>query len=198
MSIRTVVLWLNGVVALFAWLPDAISQSPAGPHAGLKALEQRVAALEAAIFSPTAASIVGTYDVFEVSIDVDSSSSTFFSIAGSAADGTAVFNADGTADVNMTKQYRQLVFDVTRADNVATGVNNSTNVSCCRSIDSTSVQLRDQPEVDNGRQGWSFSNGVVTIGDTAFIVVGRLLLGRILSTDGEGHNGLVILARRSP
>ena len=109
-----------------------------------------------------------------------------------------IFNADGTADVNMTKQYRQLVFDVTRADNVATGVNNSTNVSCCRSIDSTSVQLRDQPEVDNGRQGWSFSNGVVTIGDTAFIVVGRLLLGRILSTDGEGHNGLVILARRSP
>lgn len=148
-------------------------------------LEAKVTALEAKVVPSTAASLAGTYDVYEVTIDVDDlgihSGLQYYGIAGSAASGTAVFNADGTGQLNQTKQYRQLQFAQ------ATYPDNQTN---------DHVSLADNPETDNAPFSWTFSGGVVTVGDTSFVVAGQLLIGRVLSTDGQGHNGIVILVRR--
>jgi hypothetical protein len=153
--------------------------------AAVTSLEARLTALETTgVPAPTMASVAGTYDVFEVSVDVDdlgtNGGNHGFGVAGSGSSGTIVFNSDGSGQINITKQYRQLNLSAYEAGG----------------FHYAGVQLNDAPETNTGAMTWTFSNGVVTAGDTSFVVAGPVLIGRILSTDGQGHNGIIILVRR--
>lgn len=160
-------------------------------------LETRVTTLEASVAPVTAASLAGTYDVYEVTTDVDDLGTSVsvlgvpnyvhhYGMAGSAASGTAVFNADGTGQMNQTKQYRQLQFH-----------EQFTLIGGVQELYRADVSLADSPEIVNAPFSWTFSNGVVTAGDINFVVASRrLLIGRVLSTDGQGHNGITILVHR--
>lgn len=143
------------------------------------ALVAAVSALEAKLGPQTTESLAGTYDYFELKIDVDNLSATSKSIAGGATSGTVVLNADGSGQVSLSSSYRQLTF------NAVTGGDQT-------------VQLGffNTPETNNDAFTWSFANGKITTPEGGdFFVVGQLLIQSIKNS--EGQNGLAILARRS-
>ena len=147
----------------------------------LDALTARVNALE----STTTASLAGTYDYFEIGVDVDQNSSSGFSIAGSGTTGTVVLNANGTGTISLNSQYRQLTF-------------NEQNVQIENvNVLSTDVAHFNTPETINNSITWSHSAGVLTIatgdGDANFVVAGRILVESIAS---EGQNGVTLMVRR--
>ncbi|MBI5506084.1 MAG: hypothetical protein HY899_14910 [Deltaproteobacteria bacterium] len=152
--------------------------SAAEVNANFAALTAAVTALESKLGPQTMESLAGTYDYFEVKIDVDNLSATSKSMAGAATSGTVVLNADGTGQVDLSTSYRQLTFNA-----VVTGDN--------------TVQLAffNTPETNNDAITWSLANGVVTIPEAgSFVVVGQLLIQSIKNF--EGQNGITILARR--
>ncbi|HEY8154201.1 MAG TPA: hypothetical protein VII72_08755 [Myxococcota bacterium] len=199
------------LVALVVWMAVASSALAAVPYTfangqpadatqvnanfnalvtAIDALNDRVAALE----SSTPASLVGTYDYFEVKTDVDSLGANSYGIAGGGSSGTVVLNADGTGSINVTSQYRQLVFS---DQSLLVGdVGNGGSVS----IHSTDVGQNNSPETVSLSMTWALSNGILTVttgdGDTSFAVAGKILVHGISSTDGEGHNGIALLVRR--
>ena len=141
-------------------------------------LETKVAALEAKVGPHTTASLAGTYDYFEVRIDVDNLSATLNAIAGAGVSGTVVLNANGTGQANTSESYRQLTFNA-----VVTGDN------------TVQVGFNNIPATTSQAITWSFANGVVTIsGGNNFVVVGQLLMQSMVNF--EGQNGIAILARR--
>ncbi len=156
----------------------------------IDALTARVDALE----SSTTASLAGTYDYFEVKVDVDNTMANSYSIAGGGASGTVVLNGNGTGSVNLTNQYRQLTFN--EQSLLVGNVTNNGSVS----VHSTDVAQFDTPETTNQSITWTHSNGVVTVttldGNSSFVVAGKVLIQGISSTDGEGHNGIALLVRR--
>lgn len=159
------------------------------------ALEAKVAALEAKVGPHTMASLAGTYDVYEVAVDVDDISGTSKGIAGSVASGTVVLDANGTGQFNTTKEYRQVTVTREAVANVALSTDN-VNVTSTRTIQSTTGQVNVTPDANTGSFTWSYSSGVVTIvanGNHDFAVAGQLLLGTIT---GEGQTGIQIFARR--
>jgi len=156
----------------------------------IDALAARVDALE----STTTASLAGTYDYFEVKVDVDNTGPNSYSMAGGGSSGTVVLNADGTGSVNLTTEYRQLTFN--DQTELCGNVANSGSVS----VHSTDVVHLNTPETNNQPITWTLSAGVVTVstgdGDASFVVAGRMLIEGISSTDGEGQNGIVLMLRR--
>jgi len=171
-----------GTAALAASVPHTFvpgtTASAAEVNANFAALVAAVTALETKVAPQTMESLAGTYDYFEVKIDVDNLSGTSKSIAGGATSGTVVLNANGTGQIDLSHSYRQLTFNA-----VVTGDN--------------TVQLGffNTPGADSGPITWSFANGVVTIpGGGDFVVVGQLLMQSMKNE--EGQNGISILARR--
>jgi hypothetical protein len=150
----------------------------------LNTLEAKVAALEAVVGPQTMASLAGTYDLFDVAVDVDSAGAGQATIAGLAVYGTVVFNANGTGSNSSNTQYRQVALATSTVDA------NNTN---------TTVQVSSNPWTNSDPFSWSFANGVVTVttpaGNASFRVVGQLLIGNILN---EGQSGISIAARRLP
>jgi len=152
--------------------------SAAEVNANFAALVAAVTALEAKVAPQSAEDVAGTYDYFEIKIDVDSLSASSKSIAGAGTSGTVVLNANGTGQVNLTTSYRQLTFNA-----VTTGDNTLQNA------------FLNTPETNNSAVTWSLTNGVVTIPEGGnFVVVGGLLIQSIVNQ--EGQNGIAILARR--
>ena len=147
----------------------------------LAALTARVDALESA----TTASLAGTYNYFEVKVDVDQNGSNSFSIAGGSASGTVVLNANGTGTISLNSQYRQLTFNeqAVQIENV--------------NVLSTDVAHFNTPETINNSITWSHSAGVLSIatgeGNANFVVAGRILVESISS---EGQNGVTLMVRR--
>ena len=153
--------------------------SAAEVNANFAALVAAVSALEAEVDPQSAESLAGTYDYFEVKIDVDNLSSTSKSIAGAGTSGTLVLDANGTGHANLSGSYRQLSFSaVVNGDDETVDLN-----------------FANTPEIVDADITWSYSNGVVTIPEAgSFVVVGRMLIQSLVDT--EGQNGLVILTRR--
>ncbi len=152
--------------------------SAAEVNANFAALVDAVTALEAKVGPQTAETLAGTYDYFEIKIDVDSLSASSKSIAGAGTSGTVVLNANGTGQLNLSTSYRQLTFNA-----VTTGDNTLQNA------------FFNTPETNNDALTWTFSNGVVTIPEGgSFVAVGQLLIQSIVNE--EGQNGIAILARR--
>jgi hypothetical protein len=148
-------------------------------NANFAALVEAVSALEAKVDPQTAEALAGTYDYFEVKIDVDDLSSSSKSIAGAGTSGTVVLNADGSGHASLSGSYRQLALS---------GVDNAGD-------ETVDLNFASIPETVDDDITWSLSNGIVTIdGAGSFAVVGRLLIESVI--DSEGQNGIVILARR--
>lgn len=171
-----------GTTALAASVPYTFSPggiaSAAEVNANFAALVAAVTALETKVGPQTTATLAGTYDYFELRIDVDDLGANSKSIAGTGTVGTVVLNANGTGQVDLSTSYRQLTFNaVTTADKTLV------------------ANFLDTPTTDSNAITWSFADGVVTIpsGGT-FVVVDRLLIQSVLNQ--EGQNGIVILARR--
>lgn len=147
-------------------------------NANFAALVAAVTALENKVGPQTMETLAGTYDYFEIRIDVDNLSGTSKSIAGAGTSGTVVLNSNGTGQLNLSTSYRQVTFNaVTNGD--------------------ATVQLAffNVPESENGAITWSLAGGVVTVPEGGdFTVVGPLLIKSIVNQ--EGQNGIAILARR--
>lgn len=156
------------------------------------ALEAKVAALEAKVGPHTMASLAGTYDVYEVAVDVDNLTLTSTGIAGSVASGTVVLDASGTGEFNTTKTYRQVAVNREAVADVALSTDN-VNITTTRTIQSTTSQVNVSSEGTSGSFTWSYSSGVLTIDNRGFAVAGQLLLGTLT---GEGQTGIQIFVRR--
>jgi hypothetical protein len=161
----------------YTFTPGGLA-SAAEMNANFAALAAAVTALEDKVDPHTMATLAGTYDYVEVRIDVDNLGATSNSIAGAGTSGTVVLNENGTGHADLSTSYRQLTFNaVTNGDK--TLVNSFYNT----------------PSTDNVGLAWSFADGTVSIaGAGSFTVVGRLLIRSIVNE--EGHNGILILARR--
>lgn len=154
--------------------------SAAEVNANFEALVAAVNALEAKLGPHSMASLAGTYDYFEVKIDVDNLSASSKSIAGGASTGTIVLNANGTGQANVTSSYRQVTFNAVLAQ---------------EGDNTMQAAFFNVPESDNEPLTWSYADGVVSVpGAGDFIVVGQLLMQSMLNE--EGQNGISILARR--
>lgn len=180
-TVGFIILSLFNTAALAASVPNTFSAGAIASadevNANFAALVAAVTALEAKVNPATMADLAGTYNYFEVIIDVDNLSATSNSMAGSATSGTVVLNADGSGTASTSTTYRQQTFNaVTTGDNTV------------------AVDFFNTPSTSNNAISWSLSNGVVTIsGGGSFTVVGQLLINSIKNV--EGQNGLVILAR---
>ena len=175
--------------------------------AAVTSLETKVAALEAKGGPHTMASLAGSYEAFEITVDVDATA-TGGNAGGSGVSGTVILNADGTGQINITTQSRRMranaevVTTVTGIDVVMDSTGNyvSDVTPSSRNTNSVTIDVQDVPETTSANVTWSFANGEVTVSDgggaSTFFVVGQLLIQRILSTNGDGQNGLTILARR--
>lgn len=156
--------------------------SAAEVNENFAALVAAVTALEAKVDPQTMESLAGTYDYFEVKIDVDNLSGTSKSIAGGATSGTVVLNANGTGQIDLSRSYRQVTFSA---------------VNVTENDKSVQLAFFNVPETENGAITWSFANGVVTVpGGGTFAMAGQVLIQSFLNE--EGQNGITILARRQP
>jgi hypothetical protein len=155
--------------------------SAAEVNANFAALVEAINALEAKVDPQDAAALAGTYDYFELRIDVDNINASAKSIAGQGTSGTVVLNSDGSGHANLSGQYRQIGFsEVNGADQDAT----------------VEVNFGSTPESVDEDISWSYTNGVVTVADSgeSFAVVGRLLIRGMVND--EGQSGIIILTRR--
>jgi len=178
------ILALFSTATLAASVPNTFTAgttaSAAEVNANFAALVAAVTALEDKVSPTTMAALAGTYDVFEVAIDVDNNSTNGNSIAGTATYGTVTLNANGTLQMNISNQYREL------AIYAPTGAGDQTV--------NTSVNFFNSPTTSSGAGTWSLAGGVVTIpGAGNFAVVGQLLMHNTLD---QGKSGVLIFARR--
>ena len=160
----------------------------------IEQLQAQVAALQAFAGAPTTASLAATYDIFELTVDVEQTSPpNGYGVAGKSSFGTAVLNADGTGTISVSDSYRQLSFV-----DALTSVGNASNAGSV-AVHSTTVTFNKTSEPENFAMTWSLAGGVVTIttvdGDINFVVAGgKILINGII--DFEGQNGIRILVRR--
>jgi hypothetical protein len=145
-------------------------------------LEQKVAALENG--QTASAGIAGTYDLFEVFVDVDQNNGENYGVAGATMTGSITFNNNGSGSGSSTESYRQLAIS-------------ESNISVSgQTVKQTDVRLNENNNTESFSFTWTQSGNTVTVDadvDQVFVRAGNLLIGRLV---GEGRNGLSILVRR--
>lgn len=147
-------------------------------------LAERIAALESLV-APTADSLAGTYDYFEVSVDVDDLPQESYGIAGASVFGTVTFNADGTGSGDLTENYRQITtFETNKTVDATSGATQ---------VKETDITLNVTSEPNDFDFTWTLSGNTISVGDESFVVSGGIMVGRV---SNEGQGGLAILVRR--
>lgn len=172
---------------------EAVNANFDAHDAQIEQLQAQIAALQALVNTPNVASIPGTYDFVELSVQANQNGVNDYGVGGSSSTGVVVLNADGTGTVNSSDSNRMLNF-FTQTKSVRTGGD-----SCCETVDSTSVQLGGDSSSDSGNFTWTYSNNVLTVTDEEvmnfFPAGGRIFISRGYDA-AEGRNSLIIVVRR--
>lgn len=152
----------------------------------IDALQAQIDALSAV---PTMASVAGTYDFFDIGIDVLDQGNGSFAIGGSSGSGFAVLNEDGTGTLNFTESFQQLNINTETRQDQSVGT-----------IETTSLLLNNDPDSGVESISWTLNGNTITVtsddeGSTRLLGAGgRILVGT--EGDSDGEHILIIAVRR--
>jgi len=205
MSIRCLFIFLMCTVPglpVLAQVPHTFTPGQAASaeqvNANFAALVEQIGQLQAeiqAMKGRTMASLAGTYDFFELKVDVDQNGPESFNLAGATSRGTLILNADGSGSFQDSQNYRQLTFNV---ENIHVMHQSGSGSTIIPNVD---INLG----TDNEAEGpfpitWTLTNTnllTLTAGDGGITL--RAGGGGILvsaTDDEEGQNQLSIAVRR--
>ena len=150
----------------------------------------RITALETGVASSS--SVAGTYDLLEMSVDIDPAGSDSYALSGKNVSGSVTLNANGTGTFSTNEYYRTLGFN-----HIGIQVRNSGDNGTA-TVNTHTIGFSESTTPESGSLTWTLSNGVVTLNvegsNLPFMVAGSRLLMQSYHDD-EGQIGIIFLVR---